>query len=76
DISPEAIDFMDKLMCADPMKLLGANGAAEVKAHPFLAGIDWENLFKNKASFIPLVTDLESTDNFDPRGATQVFHDD
>ncbi|CAH7682791.1 AGC protein kinase [Phakopsora pachyrhizi] len=76
DISPEAIDFMDKLMCADPMKRLGANGAAEVKAHPFLAGIDWENLFKNEASFVPSVTDPESTDYFDPRGATQVFHDD
>ncbi|CAH7688916.1 kinase-like domain-containing protein [Phakopsora pachyrhizi] len=76
DISPEAIDFMDKLMCADPMKLLGANGAAEVKTHPFLAGINWENLFKSKASFVPSVTDPESTDYFDPRCATQVFHDD
>ncbi|MBW0478461.1 hypothetical protein O181_018176 [Austropuccinia psidii MF-1] len=76
DISPEAIDFMDRLMCTDPKKRLGAKGAAEVKAHPFLADIDWANLFKNEASFVPSVTDPESTDYFDPRGATQVFHDD
>lgn len=76
DISPEAIDFMNRLMCTDPKKRLGAQGAAEVKAHPFLAGIDWVNLFKSEASFVPSVTDPESTDYFDPRGATQVFHDD
>ncbi|KAH9814655.1 RIM15-related serine/threonine-protein kinase [Melampsora americana] len=76
DISAEAIDFMDRLMCTDPKARLGANGANEVKAHPFLAEIDWANLFKNEASFVPSVTDPESTDYFDPRGATQVFHDD
>ncbi|EGG02429.1 RIM15-related serine/threonine-protein kinase [Melampsora larici-populina 98AG31] len=76
DISPQAIDFMDRLMCTDPKARLGANGASEVKAHPFLAEIDWANLFKNEASFVPSVTDPESTDYFDPRGATQVFHDD
>jgi serine/threonine-protein kinase RIM15 len=76
DISPEAIDFMNRLMCTDPKIRLGAQGAAEVKAHPFLADIDWANLFKSEASFVPSVTDPESTDYFDPRGATQVFHDE
>lgn len=76
DISPEAIDFMSRLMCTDPKARLGAQGAAEVKAHPFLADIDWTNLFKNEASFVPSVTDPESTDYFDPRGAAQVFHDE
>ncbi|KNZ45695.1 AGC protein kinase [Puccinia sorghi] len=76
DISPEAIDFMNRLMCTDPKSRLGAQGAAEVKAHPFLADIDWANLFKSEASFVPSVTDPESTDYFDPRGATQVFHDE
>lgn len=76
EISADAIDFMDRLMCTDPKQRLGSKGASEVKAHPFLANIDWQNLFKNEASFVPSVTDPESTDYFDPRGATQVFHDD
>lgn len=67
---------MDRLMWTDPKQRLGAVGAGEVKAHPFLANIDWVNLFKTEASFVPSVTDPESTDYFDPRGATQVFHDD
>ncbi|POW09583.1 hypothetical protein PSTT_06766 [Puccinia striiformis] len=76
DISPEAIDFMNRLMCTDPKVRLGSQGAGEVKAHPFLADIDWAYLFKNEASFVPSVTDPESTDYFDPRGAAQVFHDE
>ncbi|KAG0141380.1 hypothetical protein CROQUDRAFT_31284, partial [Cronartium quercuum f. sp. fusiforme G11] len=67
EISADAIDFMDRLMCTDPKQRLGAKGAQEVKAHPFLANIDWANLFKNEASFVPSVTDPESTDYFDPR---------
>ncbi|EFP82074.1 uncharacterized protein PGTG_07471 [Puccinia graminis f. sp. tritici CRL 75-36-700-3] len=32
---------------------LGAQGEAEVKSHPFLANINWVNLFKSEASFVP-----------------------
>jgi serine/threonine-protein kinase RIM15 len=48
----------------------------EVKAHPFLADMDWANWSKSEASFVPSVIDPESTDYFDPCGATQVFHDE
>ncbi|GAA5827005.1 hypothetical protein JCM11251_002203 [Rhodosporidiobolus azoricus] len=71
DISPEAHDFMDRLLCSDPSKRLGTKGATEVKAHPFLADIDWDNLLKQPVDFVPKVADPESTDYFDPRGATQ-----
>lgn len=77
DFSPEALDFMKRLLTVDPEKRLGANGAEEVKKHPFFDGIDWEAVTKNEAAFIPQVTDPESTDYFDLRGATtQLFHDD
>ncbi|KAI0071087.1 hypothetical protein K474DRAFT_1712758 [Panus rudis PR-1116 ss-1] len=77
EVSPEAKDFMQRLMTLDPAKRLGANGADEVKAHPFFAGIDWDNVTTTEAAFIPQVTDPESTDYFDPRGAVlQLFHDD
>ncbi|KAH9918224.1 uncharacterized protein BXZ73DRAFT_53086 [Epithele typhae] len=76
EVSPEAKDFMQRLMTLDPTKRLGVNGAEEVKAHPFFAGIDWDQITTTEAAFIPQVTDPESTDYFDPRGAVlQLFHD-
>ncbi len=62
DFSPEALDFMKSLLTVDPERRLGANGAEEVKRHPFFDGIDWEAVTKNEAAFIPQVTDPESTD--------------
>ncbi|KAJ7228508.1 hypothetical protein GGX14DRAFT_413513 [Mycena pura] len=77
DFSPEARDFMARLMNLDPTARLGANGADEVKAHPFFDGIEWDKVTTTEAAFIPQVTDPESTDYFDPRGAIpQLFHDD
>ena len=77
EISDEAKDFISRLITLDPTQRLGANGAEEVKAHPFLKDIDWDNVTKTEAAFIPQVTDPESTDYFDPRGAVlQLFSDD
>ncbi|CAL1700910.1 unnamed protein product [Somion occarium] len=76
EVSPEAKDFMQRLMTLDPAQRLGANGAEEVKAHPFFTGIDWDKVTTTEAAFIPQVTDPESTDYFDPRGAVlQLFND-
>jgi serine/threonine-protein kinase RIM15 len=48
-----------------------------VKAHLFFHDIDWSNVTSQEAQFIPQVTDPESTDYFDPRGAKpQAFHED
>lgn len=68
---------MQRLMTLDVSQRLGANGAEEVKAHPFLEDIEWDKVTTTEAAFIPQVTDPESTDYFDPRGAIpQLFHDD
>ncbi|PCH41148.1 hypothetical protein WOLCODRAFT_24527 [Wolfiporia cocos MD-104 SS10] len=76
EISPEARNFIERLMCNDPALRLGANGAEEVKQHPFFKGIDWDKVTTTEAAFIPQVTDPESTDYFDPRGAIlQLFGD-
>ena len=77
EFSQEARDFMNQLMTLDPNQRLGSSGADEVKAHPFFAGIDWDKVTTTEAAFIPQVTDPESTDYFDPRGAIpQLFQDD
>jgi len=44
NFTPEARDLLQKLFVADPMRRLGANGAHEIKAHPYFAGVDWYRL--------------------------------
>ena len=64
-------------MCIDPSTRLGANGADEVKAHPFFKDIEWDKVTSTEAAFIPQVSDPESTDYFDSRGAIpQLFHEE
>lgn len=64
-------------MCTDPEKRLGYSGAQDVKDHPFFNGVDWEHVMNTEPQFVPQVTDPESTDYFDPRGAIpQLFHDE
>lgn len=77
DVSAEAKDLMDKLMCLDPKERLGsnkdekfANGGEEIKAHPWFAGLNWETLREDEASFIPVSDNPEDTEYFDSRGAT------
>lgn len=76
ELSAEARDLMDRLMCSNPEDRLGSRGAEEVKKHAFFAELDWASLTEGEASFIPQVTDPESTDYFDARGAVHGFHDE
>ncbi|KAI9014365.1 hypothetical protein CLU79DRAFT_767266 [Phycomyces nitens] len=72
DISPEARDFMERLMTLDPKKRLGANGPEEVKQHPFFKDLNWDTLLKESPSFIPNPENVEDTNYFDSRGATLI----
>lgn len=77
DVSADARDLMNRLICTDPQKRLGVNGADEVKRHPFFKDIDWPTVCSAEAPFVPQIQDPESTDYFDSRGAAgQVFTDD
>lgn len=76
-VSEEAKDLMNKLMCLDPRQRLGANaedkfpsGGAEIRAHPWFSGMNWETLRDDEASFIPAPENPEDTEYFDTRGAT------
>lgn len=76
DISDEAKDLMNRLMCSDPAQRLGANkaekyasGGEEIKSHPWFDGINWETLRDDEASFIPAPENPEDTEYFDTRGA-------
>lgn len=47
-VPPAAKDLLTKLLNRDPEERLGANGSAEIKAHPFFHAIDWRKLLQRK----------------------------
>lgn len=65
-LSPEAKDLILRL-CTGPEMRLGANGADEIKAHPFFATIDWDRGVRNMpAPYRPQIKYATDTSNFDP----------
>ena len=73
EISCEARNFIVRLLCMNVEDRLGANGANEVKSHPFFEGVNWETILNEPADFVPQPKDMEDTDG---RGAqTAQFND-
>ena len=77
DVSPEAKDLINKLLCTDPQQRLGSNrdekfgsGGEEIRSHPFFAEVNWETLLQDEAQFVPQPENPEDTEYFDSRGAT------
>ncbi|XP_054934644.1 ribosomal protein S6 kinase alpha-4 isoform X2 [Physeter macrocephalus] len=67
-IGPVAQDLLQRLLCKDPKKRLGAGhqGAQEVKNHPFFQGLDWAALASRKipAPFRPQIRSELDVGNF------------
>lgn len=57
----EMYDFINKLIEIDHTKRLGANGAYEVKAHPWFEGFNWRHLhYKTmKSPLLPIISLLD-----------------
>lgn len=51
----------------NPLDRLGTGGATEVKAHPFFGDINWDDLLRQKAEFIPHLEGDDDTSYFDTR---------
>ncbi|GAY43112.1 hypothetical protein CUMW_072050 [Citrus unshiu] len=64
DMSFEAQDLINRFLIHDPNQRLGANGAAEVKAHPFFKGVNWDSLALQKAVFVPQPESVDDTSYF------------
>lgn len=47
-VPPAAKDLLIKLLDRKPDKRLGAQGASEIKSHPFFHSIDWRKLLQRK----------------------------
>jgi serine/threonine protein kinase len=77
-MSPEAADLCAKLLIREPTARLGYNGGAEIKAHPFFRGLDWDKLDARELPppWKPLVKDSADTRNIasefvnEPAGVT------
>ncbi|KAH7343940.1 hypothetical protein B0J17DRAFT_693563 [Rhizoctonia solani] len=77
EYSEEARSFMERLMTTDITQRLGYNGADEAKSHAWFTGVEWDKVTTTEAQFVPQVSDPESTDYFDARGALpQIFQDE
>ena len=64
NISKEAADLIKSLITV-PEERLGKKGVDEIKKHPFFKNIDWRNMHKKIAPFIPRITNPEDTSNFE-----------
>jgi len=67
EMSPECRDLIDKLLTPNPMKRLGHRGAGEIKMHPWFDDVDWTDLARTKAAFIPTVDDETDTSYFEQK---------
>jgi microtubule-associated serine/threonine kinase len=63
----EAKDLITQLLQRNPKERLGTGGSMEVKTHPFLRDVCWEDLLRQKAGFVPQLEDEEDTSYFDTR---------
>ena len=77
EVSPLAQHFIRSLLLKDPVRRLGAQGAAEVKNHPWFAQLDWDQLFAKQVSppFIPNLTDLADTQYFSDQFTTRPMNE-
>ncbi|ORY01211.1 Serine/threonine-protein kinase orb6 [Basidiobolus meristosporus CBS 931.73] len=74
DISPEAEDLIRKLLC-DSEHRLGRNGAAEIKAHPYFNGIEWDKIREKPAHFVPVLKSITDTSYFPIEELDQIPHE-
>ncbi|KAK3903481.1 hypothetical protein C8A05DRAFT_32789 [Staphylotrichum tortipilum] len=77
EVSPEAKDLINKLLCSDPRQRLGANreekfqsGGEEIRSHCWFSEVNWDTLLQDEAQFVPQPENPEDTEYFDARGAT------
>jgi hypothetical protein len=66
-MSEECRDLVDRLLQPDPEQRLGHAGTAELKAHPWFRGLNWDNLAQAKAAFVPHLDSDTDTTYFAPK---------
>jgi microtubule-associated serine/threonine kinase len=64
-IAPNCRDIITNLLQIEPASRLAS--AEEIKAHPYFEDVDWNNIIRQKAQFIPELSNEDDTSYFDPR---------
>lgn len=67
DVQPESKDLITQLLQQNPRDRLGTGGAHEVKEHVYFKGLDWNSLLRQKAEFVPQLSNEDDTSYFDSR---------
>lgn len=55
------------LLQQSPRERLGTGGSHEVKDHPYFYGVNWNSLLRQKAEFVPQLSNEEDTSYFDSK---------
>ncbi|XP_069599784.1 microtubule-associated serine/threonine-protein kinase 3-like [Ranitomeya imitator] len=63
-LHPDAENIITQLLRKNPRRRLGTGGANEIKSHPFLSKLDFENLQNQKPQFRPNLNSEEDTHYF------------
>ena len=66
-VSEDAKDLITGLLKKNPLQRTGAGGAQEIKIHSFFLYLNWDNLLRNKAEFVPQLDGPDDTSYFDTR---------
>ncbi|XP_073518265.1 microtubule-associated serine/threonine-protein kinase 3-like [Phyllobates terribilis] len=61
---PDAQDLINELLRRNPAHRLGTGGAFEIKGHPFLSDLDFDNLLSQKPEYVPQLVSDEDTSLF------------
>lgn len=75
---PETRALLTRMLERDYRKRLGYNGAAEIKAHPFFAGLDWDAVREKRVEPMfrpPLPATETDTPNFEDEFTREVPED-
>ncbi|RVE48348.1 hypothetical protein evm_007008 [Chilo suppressalis] len=64
-IAVEGRAIITELLARNPRDRLGTGGTHQVKEHIYFCGLDWNNLLRRKAEFIPQLENDEDTSYFD-----------
>lgn len=66
-VQPEVKGIITALLQQSTRDRLGTGGAHEVKEHPYFYNVNWNNLLRQKAEFVPQLSNDEDTSYFDCR---------
>ena len=72
-VRDDAKDLILGLLQHDPLHRLGTAGAQEVKEHIFFLALNWDDLLRQKAEFVPQLDNEEDTSYFDSEIATNIM---